>query len=364
MTEPSAGQTPAVDAVVVNYNGARTLGRCLRALCEQTRPPRAIVVVDNGSTDGSLEELRQRVPAIRLVELGENRGIAAARNAGLAVTRSELVLSVDADVYLSPDALERMLDAQVRHGAALVCPRIVLLPGATQVQCDGAALHFLGTLALRHAWHPLATTSDGAASVGACIGACMLLRRTDLLEAGGFDELFFFYFEDQELCLRLRSRGRRIFCETAAVALHDRGEGTPGLSFRGQGSYPRRRAYLSMRHRWLCILIHYRPRTLVLLAPALAAYELCVVAMAGIRGWLPEWLASWRWLVRHAGTIRERRRRAAAGRVVGDGEILAGGPVPLAPGVLTSRIARVLADGASAGLDAYWRSVRRWIDPA
>ena len=358
-----ARSASAVEAVIVNFNGGAKVGRCLRALREQTLPPARVVVVDNGSTDGSLEELRRRTSEIHLIELGENRGLPIARNAGLAAVRSGLVLSLDCDVYLAPDALEKMVRSLLAKGTAIVCPRIVLLPDATQVQCDGAALHFLGTLALRHAYRPIAGLPERSAFVGACIGACMLLDRERLLEAGGFDELFFFYFEDQELCMRLCSRGQRVLCEPGAVALHDRGEGTPGLSFRGRGSYPRRRAYLSMRHRWLCILIHYRLRTLVLLLPALAAYELAVLTISCLRGWLPAWLESWWWLLRHAGTVRERRLRAQAARRVGDAQLLSGGPIPLAPGVVVSRPARAIVDVASACLDACWRVVRRGIDP-
>ena len=352
---------PSVSAVVINYNGGERILKCIESMRRQTFPLSRIVVVDNGSEDGSPGQIRQRFPDVDVLELGENRGLPAARNVGLADSESELILLSDSDIYLEPDALEKLVSARDDAEVAVVCPRIRLIPERDVVQADGAAPHFVGTMVLLHAYTDVDRVPSHRRNVGGCIGACYLLDRRTVLEAGGFDETFFFYFEDLEFMLRLGSRGESFVCEPGAVVYHDRGTGTVGLSFRGTGQYPLRRAYLSMRHRLLTILIHYRLRTLLFLSPALAIYELAVVAFAVSRGWTVPWLKSWAWQFRNLSLVLGRRRAAQASRVVMDRDLLVGGPLPLAPGVIQSPMARAGVTLLSRVLNGYWSVARHLI---
>jgi GT2 family glycosyltransferase len=362
MTEPSAtASAPTLGAVVINYNGGHRILECLQALCRQTLALERIVVVDNGSEDGSPERIRERFEHVEVIELGDNQGLPAARNVGLAAVDSELVLLADSDIYLEPDALQRLVSARTETGVAVVCPRIRLIPERDVVQADGAAAHFVGTMVLLHAYTSVDRVPTQRRSVGGCIGACYLVDRRTVVEAGGFDETYFFYFEDLEFMLRLAARGESFVCEPAAVAFHDRGEGTAGLSFRGTGQYPLRRAYLSMRHRWLTILIHYRLRTLLILSPALAVYELAVAAFAISRGWTLPWLKSWAWHFKNLPLIMRRRRAAQASRVRRDRDLLVGGPLPLAPGVAEAPATRAGVAVLSGLLNGYWRVARHLI---
>jgi GT2 family glycosyltransferase len=350
-----------VSAVVINFNGGGRTLQCLEALHRQSMPLHRVIVVDNGSTDGSPADIRGRFGEVEVIELGENRGLPAARNVGLRAAASDLVLLVDSDIYLEPDALDRLVSAQGDTGATVVCPRIRLIPERDVVQADGAAPHFIGTMALRHAYTDVELLPEDRAHVGGCIGACYLLDRRSVIEAGGFDEAYFFYFEDLEFMLRLATRGHDFVCEPYALVYHDRGEGTAGLSFRGSGSYPVRRAYLSMRHRWLTILIHYRLRTLILLLPALAVYELAVVGFAISNGWGLQWLRAWAWHVRNLPLILRRRHAAQRSRVRNDRDLLVGGPLPLAPGVIRAPLVGAAVAGLSFLLGTYWRLARHVI---
>lgn len=357
----STADASSVSAVVINYNGGERTIRCLEALTVQSRSLDRIVVVDNGSQDGSPDRIRTRFSEVSVIELGENRGLPAARNVGLDSVDSDLVLLADSDIYLEPDALERMLSARLETGATVVCPRIRLLPERDVVQADGAAAHFVGTMTLLHGYMDVDDVPAERTSVGGCIGACYLVDRQCVVDAGGFDEVYFFYFEDLEFMLRLAAYGHDFVCEPAALVFHDRGEGTSGLSFRGTGAYPLRRAYLSMRHRWLTILIHYRLRTLLILFPALALYELAVVAFALSQGWGLQWVRAWSWQVANLSLIVRRRRVTQRSRVRNDREILAGGPLPLAPGVIRTPVVSAGVSTLSAVLNAYWRVARHVI---
>lgn len=352
---------PTVAAVVINHNGGDRILNTLAALGRQDYPLERIVVVDNGSTDGSIGRIKERFPDTVLVPLQQNLGLPAARNAGLAAIGAELALMLDYDVYPEVDCVRRLVEACQEESVVLVCPRIRLLPERDTVQAEGAAIHFLGTMILRNGYQPVSALPTTRAPVDGCIGACMLVNVAEVLRAGGFNELYFFYFEDLEFALRLRSMGYAMVCEPAATVFHDRGDATPDLSFRGSGAYPHRRACLTIRNHILTVLIHYRLRTLLLLSPVLLSYQLVVLGVALYRGWWQPWRQAMRFLWDQRRSIRRLRGDAQRRRRLNDRDILVGGALPLAPGFVRSAPAGFAVAVLSAVFNGYWRLVRRWI---
>ncbi len=354
------GFATELGAVVVNYNGGSKVVRVIEALVANAPEISEIIVADNGSTDDSVEAIRSRFPHVDILELGANLGLPNARNAGLARAKSHYVLLLDADIYVTPGCSQAMLDAAERYGAAVVCPRIVLVPDGSIVQCDGAAPHFVGTLALLNADVERCPPLVPAGPVGGLIGAAMLLDRRVVLSSGGFNELYFFYFEDLEFSLRMRLLGHEIARAPAAIVEHERGQGTIGLSFRGKGSYPARRAYFGMRNRLLTIALCYSRRSLLLLAPALVAYELATIAFAVSRGFIREWWAGWSWLFANRKEILRQRHALQQRRARPDRELFTATPLPLAAGVFEGKWLRRVIGIFDSGLTAYWRLVERW----
>jgi hypothetical protein len=352
---------PSVGVSIVNHNGGDRVLRVLAALGKQRHPLSEIVVVDNASTDGSADRIRREYPQVRVVNLKTNVGLSIARNIGLRSLSTPLALLLDHDVFVEDDCIENMVQALEQPQVTVVCPRIRLIPERDVVQVDGAALHFLGTLILRHAYQHVDSTPADAGYVDGCIGACMLMQRERVIEAGGFDELFFFYLEDMEFSMRLRSMGHRFWCEPSAEAFHERAAGTPDLSFRGSGPYPTRRAYYTMRNRLLSMLIHYRMRTLVILLPVLVLYELASFVIACKKGWPRQWFRAWSWQLTNLGTIAARRRKMQSSRSVDDRDLLVDGPPPLAPGFLQSALEKRLYGWLSKVVDGYWSLARNWI---
>lgn len=353
----------SIGAVVTNFNGSEDVIRCLESLCCDQPLLQEIIVVDNASTDNSLALIDRHYPNVRILRLDRNFGPCVARNTGLRALSTDVALVMDDDVYLAPAALALMLKAYMESEARIVCPRILLFPDTDIIQCDGVAPHFLGTLSLRHGFAPRGehdppVAGSMAVDVQGCLSACFLADRNVVLQAGGFEEGYFFYFEDLEFNLRLRSLGHTVVCMEDAVAYHDRGSGTPGLSFRGTSTYPDRRFYLSSRNRLMTILIHYRLRTIILLSPALVIYELLVIVFALKQGFFGSWIRSWRWQGSNWPMIRKLRARAQSSRKLADAELLSGGPIPVAPGVVRSRSINWALVILSACLGFYWRLVR------
>jgi GT2 family glycosyltransferase len=356
--EMSTSTRQRITAAVISHERADRALRCLAALSAQTVAPDEILVVDSGSRDGTPERLRAARPDVRVIALPANDGPGAARNRALAEATGELVLMIDDDIYPDPDCLEQLLRAKEAQPAEILVPRILLEPERHIVQCEGGAPHVMGTLVLTNGFTPLSEIhSDAARYQNATPSGVLLVERDPVRAAGGFDESYFFYLEDLEMSLRARILGLRILSVPRAVVRHDRGTGT-ALAFRGEGPYPRERAYLLMRNRLRTIATHFAGRTLLGLAPALLLYEFATLLFALARGWGGAWLDAWRWMFLHRHEIVRKRRSIQERRRVPDRELLVGGPLPAAPGLLGSRAHKALFDLLGAFLSGWWGLVR------
>ena len=224
--------------VVVNYESGPVLARGVASL--EGERPAELVVVDNGSTDGSVGELRQRYPAVAVVDPGRNLGYGAAANRGVAATGSEFILVCNPDLSVTPGALSEMVRvADSDPAVAVVGPLIRTpegerYPSARQFpsMIDAAGHAVLGqfttqnpfTRAYQHA--DLAREVDTVSSVDWVSGACFLVRRSAFEQVGGFDEDYFMYLEEVDLCWRLGKVGWRVVYAPAAVVTHQQGVST------------------------------------------------------------------------------------------------------------------------------------------
>ena len=216
MTAPGGG----VAVVIPNWNGARWLPGCLRSLAAQTRAPDEVIVVDNGSADGSLALLAAEHPAVRVVPLGENTGFAHAANVGFAATSAPRVALVNTDVECAQDWLARLVAALDRDsGVAAVACKMVDLHDPGLLYDAGDVLRRDGVCEQRGRGEPDDGRYDAAGEVFAACAGAALYRRAPVLAAGGFDERYFSYLEDVDLGLRLRLAGWRC-AYVPAVARH------------------------------------------------------------------------------------------------------------------------------------------------
>jgi GT2 family glycosyltransferase len=341
-----------ISVVVCNYQGAEHLPPCLEAIAAQTLAPDEVLLVDNASTDGSREVVREHFPDVRVIEMQANRGPCPARNRGLREARNRLVLLVDNDAVLAPDALEKLV-AAMRPGVALVQPRSVFAAEPERVHYDGGAFHYAGLFSLRNFGRPLAeAVGSGVVEVDGAVSVVLLADRGPLLDAGGFDETFFILFEDLDLSYRLRLAGHTILSVEDALVQHR--AGTAGTSYREQERYPARRAFLHSRNRWLYLVKCYRLRTLLLALPALLVYELVWLLFTLRSGHLLRYLHG-KLAFLHAlpGTLVQRRA-VQRSRKRPDRELLVGGPLTVNPQLEDSAAVRAL----DRLLSGWWRLVR------
>lgn len=283
----------ALTVVIPNWNGRRWLPGCLESIAGQSQPPQEVIVVDNGSTDGSVPFLAGE--PVTVVELPHNTGFAHAANVGIERASTEYVALVNTDVTLAPDWVARMtaaLDADA--GVASVACKMLSLEQPEFVYDAGDVLRRDGACDQRGRFGRDDGRWDEPGEVfGACAGAA-LYRRDAIRALAGFDERYFAYLEDVDLALRLRLAGWRCRYEPV-VALHAGGGSAGQLT----GGLER----LVVRN------------TVVLVAKAFPVRWLAYVAYRQL-GW-----------AYHA--VRERRLRAHAAAL--------GAAVPMLPGALRAR---------------------------
>jgi N-acetylglucosaminyl-diphospho-decaprenol L-rhamnosyltransferase len=223
-----------ITAAVVSWNTRELLDRCLESLQAEARAGRVDVwVLDNASTDGSAELVRERHPWAELVASPENLGFGAAVNRVAERTQGEWLLIANADIAVRPGAIEALLEAGRRDpGAGAIAPRLVLPDGSTQHSVfafptlpfafvlNSGLFHLSSELGDRFAL--LDRWDDARARrVPWAVGACLLVRRAAWEQAGGFDERQWMYAEDLDLGWKLRQAGWATRYEPRAVVDHE-----------------------------------------------------------------------------------------------------------------------------------------------
>ncbi len=233
--------------VILNWNGKQWLEQFLPNVVAHT-PHAAIVVADNGSTDGSLEWVNAQLPGVRTIALSANHGFAGGYNRALAQVEADRYLLLNSDVEVTPGWLEAMNAYLDGHPEMAACqPKVRSHSDRERFEHAGAAGGFIdrnGYPFCRGRIFEITETDDGQYNddreVFWATGACLLIRAKAFHDAGGFDEQLFAHMEEIDLCWRLRRTGWRIGYTSSATVYH------VGGGALGYGSP--RKTYLNFRN--------------------------------------------------------------------------------------------------------------------
>jgi GT2 family glycosyltransferase len=307
MTAPVS--PPLVTVTIINFNGEPFLNELLQSLAAQTYRRFEILFIDNASTDDSVSFVRSNYPAIQLMVQSENLGFARAGNLGLQASAAEFTALLNADLRLEPDWLERLVEAARKDPsiAAVACKLLFYdRPGC--LNGVGGTMNQLG-----YTWDIGMNEEDQGqfdepsevlfASAGAT-----LFRRAAFLEAGGFDEKFFMYHEDVDLCWRLWLLGFRIVTEPTAVAYHHFG----GVTKSSKGM--RWRELLGERNSMRSLLKNYES------ANAVRAITRMLLLSQPTNRKLAQ-LKNLAWNLLYLGNTFRERRKVQSRRIRGDDDL-------------------------------------------
>jgi GT2 family glycosyltransferase len=254
---------PELSIVIVSFNTRLDLERCLESLAASPPvTPHEIVVVDNASSDGSVEAVRRRWPGIRVIVQPENLGFAVANNAGIRASSGSMVLLLNSDCVVPPGAIDRLAERLRAHPAAAVAgPLLTDSGGRTELsfgrmispwaelrqKAIGKAYDRGMATAVR--WVSRAVSSERY--VDWVSGAALLVYRTDADAAGLLDERYFLYTEDVDFCAAIRARGRKILFTPEAAVTHLRGRSRATVPGGMNAAYRRSQlAFYEKHHPW------------------------------------------------------------------------------------------------------------------
>jgi hypothetical protein len=266
-----------LDVIIVSYNTREDTLACLRSIF--AAPPAGlgrVRVVDNASTDGSVDAIRAAFPRVETVALASNAGFGAANNVALRKSDAALALLLNSDTLVRPGAIDGLVARLNDTGAVAAGPRLVdrdghpeisfgpmLSPWSEAIQRTRVKLAARsGPLARRY----VASLVNRERNVDWVSGACLLVRRDALAAAGFFDERYFLYEEDVDLCAALRARGGRILFTPAVEVTHLRGR-SPRAGGAGALHYDRSHLAFYEKHRpgwapWLRAWLRLRGRSI------------------------------------------------------------------------------------------------------
>ena len=219
---------PYVSVVVVSYNMREHLERCLRALDAERYE---VIVVDNASTDESVDLVRDRFPGVRLLALPANVGYGPGANRGIEAAQGSFVLVLNADAWpRDRDALDRLVACAERRRVGVAGPQLVGSDGQPQASIAGVPSRWwTGTPAI--SGNPPSAVTRTMLRLrprgrSFLVGAALLLRREALDQVGGFDPDFFMFSEEIDLCLRMKEAGWDVVLCDDAVFVHEGGAAT------------------------------------------------------------------------------------------------------------------------------------------
>lgn len=234
--------------IIVNYNTNEFLRQCLTSLYDlEHLVSFETIVVDNNSNDGSCKMVRGDFPQVHLLKNNENVGFAKANNIGIEMARGKYILLLNSDTKVVGDALEKMVQFLDSHpNVAVVTARLVY----PDLSDQGVARTFPTPINAFFGRRSLLTRlfpnnrfsqkylvsrmhmSDEPFEIDWVSGACLMVRKKVIEEIGALDEGFFMYWEDADLCFRIKQRGWKVICHPEALVIHYEGKSTPRKSSR------------------------------------------------------------------------------------------------------------------------------------
>ena len=211
--------------IIITYNGLAFLKRCLASLSTFINDPTCeVIIVDNYSTDGSLNFLQDNYPKLKLILNSENRGVAAARNQGIDVAQGEKLMILDNDTEANDDAINAMLSHLDNNPEVGLCScRLMDTEGVTQDSCKpypGLMIKVRNILGLENKMRYV-PNDEGIIEPVYVIGACQMFPRAVVSKVGKLDERIFYGPEDADWCLRIKQAGWHIHCLNNYTIVHD-----------------------------------------------------------------------------------------------------------------------------------------------
>lgn len=343
-----------VTVVVINFNGAEILGETLSSIKRLNYPDLNIILVDDGSTDRSLEIVERDFPDVRIINMEVNAGRPnKLRNIGIINATNSLVFLTDNDVVFDTECLRQLVKTLESSPDIAICtPRLMYYDQPDKINIAPSTLHYIGTsISPKRDSLIKDVEMDGPQStVG---GGIMLIDKKKAVRIGLFDEDFSMgWGEDGEMYLRMRLAGFRTIYVPYAIGYHRPKEWDPKRYHRALGQ---------VGNRWFILLTQYSAGTLILIIPALIAYEVFLLLFLTAKGIPHLYFKGNIDVIRNLGRILKKRRAIQAMRKVPDKELLTSGDIYISPALIQNPVLRIGIKILNWFFNSYWKFIKRWV---
>lgn len=300
--------------IVVVFNSHNYLEDCLSSVLRTLPPGAEVICLDNGSTDGSADYIKEHFPDIKLICSSKNLGFAGGSNLAASCAAGKYLVFLNPDTIIEPGALELLLAPfQSQNRVGLTTSQILLMHSPDIVNTCGNEIHIGGLTLCRGAGLKRGSLEEQV-YLSAISGAAFAIRRDLFEKLGGFDEAFFTYVEDADLSWRARLAGYECLYIPTSIVFHDY-----SLRFRPQ------KIFYQERNRYLMLIKNLQWGSLLVLLPVLLLTEVVTwgfVINHGDRLWLQK-LQAYGWIFRNWIQILESRHKTQALRQSSDRNLLA-----------------------------------------
>ena len=297
---------------MVTWNEREHVERALPPLVAQLRPGDELIVADNASSDGTAAAVEQVAPQARVLRMPSNDGYMPACNAAAAEATGDVLITLDSDTVVAPGFCDEIRRPAADGRGWDAWMGLLTMDGGRLINTSGGVCHFTGISWTRQFGEPVERAPREPAEVGFVTGACMTTTREAWLRSGGLPPDYFLYFDDVDYSWRMRLWGGTVGVEPRARVDH-------------LYEFERRRTKWELleRNRWATLVRTYPGELLVVIAPALAATELAIHAIAARQGWLREKLRADRGVLARLPRLLRERRGIQAARAVSAREFAA-----------------------------------------
>ena len=209
--------SPKISVIIVNYNGKKLLENCLESLFKTDYNNFEVILVDNNSTDGSMEFVTKNYPKIIVIKLDSNKGFAEPNNIGAKIAKGEYLLFLNNDTVTTTNFISEMVKVLEKDEKIAICQSLLLKPDGN-IDSSGDFIDKMGIV------YNSKTKTDEIKEISSARGASMLIRKKIFDKLGGFDEKFFFSFEDVDLGWRSWILGYKVVIAPQSIVYHSAGK--------------------------------------------------------------------------------------------------------------------------------------------
>jgi GT2 family glycosyltransferase len=334
---------PIVSIITLNVNEKDFILQCLKSLGEINFPyGYEIIVVDNGSTDGSQALIKKNFPNVKLIQNKENLGFTGGNNIGAKAAKGKYLLLLNNDTKVSKNFLLELFKVAESDDKIGICAPKQLVGDKNMILYGGGAINYTG-LSYSINMYKRDFKDDNVRETAFASGAAFFIRKSVVDKIGLFDDDYFIYHEDVDVSWRARLAGYKVVYVPKSVIRHY-------FKFKRRPT----KMYLLERNRYMSLLKNYSARSLLLVAPMLLLLEIPLFLYSIIRGWLIFKIKSYYYVLRNMRKILEKRCAIQRMRKISDKELIKFFTAEISYAQESSKLSVV----ASYLLKSYWMLIR------